>query len=610
MRLYVYILLLFLPGRLVQSSYAHTKLELLQQHIYQNQVYSKHLNSDSILLWSEAIEPLLFESGRYDELFEIKYMVIQTHAARGDIGLAVDKVRLMLQTARQLNYPFGMSLAIQCIGNTYMYSTLLTEAVQSYKESWDMMNRYPQYTLFRKTLAVRLIQALFYQGKIEEASHYLTSFNQLLPENETDDPFYIFRTGLNAYYWLHNENLTEAKKQIERGLQLTGDNNNRAIPYLYYVAALYHEKRREYHLALEYYNKISDTLNSGSLVVGHNMILMDNARLLVKMGMGKEACLMYEQVSNIKDSLSATSYIRQVNRLHADYRINAIELLNEKNKNELVSASIIVGGGLLLMALLLVSYIRRGNRRLARSKTILERAKVQTESSVRSKSMFLSNMSHEIRTPLNALSGFSAILAEETIDQETRLQCTEIIQQNSELLLKLINDVIDLSSLEFGKMQFNFKSCEAVALCRNVVEMVQKIKQTNAGIQFDTNLETCMIETDDARWQQVLINLLINATKFTANGTITLSLSQYNDEMALFAVTDTGCGIPEEKRAKIFDRFEKLDEQHNGTGLGLSICQLIIRHIGGKIWIDPEYRTGTRFCFIHPIRQRQEAGKS
>lgn len=110
--------------------------------------------------------------------------------------------------------------------------------------------------------------------------------------------------------------------------------------------------------------------------------------------------------------------------------------------------------------------------------------KKQEENSIRTKSLFLSNMSHEIRTPLNALSGFSSILTEESIDNETRKQCSDIIQQNSELLLKLINDVIDLSSLEVGKMKFKYERCDAVAICRNVIDMVEKIKQTNANVRF------------------------------------------------------------------------------------------------------------------------------
>ena len=234
---------------------------------------------------------------------------------------------------------------------------------------------------------------------------------------------------------------------------------------------------------------------------------------------------------------------------------------------------------------------------------MLQEAKEKAEESNRLKSAFLANMSHEIRTPLNALSGFSSLLTEEGLDDDTRRQCNEVILQNSELLLKLINDVIDLSSLEFGKIQFSIGRYDVVSICRNVADTVSKIKQTQAEICFTTELESMEIETDDSRLQQVLINLLINATKFTPQGSITLELKKQSEQELLFSVTDTGCGIPKDKQANIFQRFEKLNENAQGSGLGLSICQLIIEHIGGQIWIDSEYAEGSRFCFTHPISQ-------
>lgn len=198
---------------------------------------------------------------------------------------------------------------------------------------------------------------------------------------------------------------------------------------------------------------------------------------------------------------------------------------------------------------------------LALSREELDRAKSLAEDSIRNKSLFLSNMSHEIKTPLNALSGFAEVLTMPGIDEGTRNQCNEVIQLNSELLLKLINDVIDISCLDIANMKFNIKPCEAVLLCRNVVKTLSSIKQTDAEILFETELPSLELDTDIERLQQLLINLLVNATKFTKEGTITLRLEMADDGKAQFSVTDTGCGIPLEKQARIFERFEKLDEK-------------------------------------------------
>ena len=237
----------------------------------------------------------------------------------------------------------------------------------------------------------------------------------------------------------------------------------------------------------------------------------------------------------------------------------------------------------------------------------LAAARVKAEESDRLKSAFLSNMSHEIRTPLNALSGFSDVLTTPGIDEETRKQCNDIIQLNSRLLLNLVNDVVDISCLDVTNMKFNLKQCNAVNLCEGIIQTLEGIKQTQAEIFFRTELPSLEIETDTLRLHQVLINILVNATKFTKEGSIILQLEQNEEGMAQFSITDTGCGIPLEKQNSIFERFERVNEKSQGTGLGLAICQLIISRLGGKIWIDPQYTDGSRFVFTHPLKQEGRA---
>lgn len=241
------------------------------------------------------------------------------------------------------------------------------------------------------------------------------------------------------------------------------------------------------------------------------------------------------------------------------------------------------------------------------SKRKLQKAEKAVENSIRNKSLFISNMSHEIRTPLNALSGFSDVLTTPGIDEETRKQCNDIIQLNSRLLLNLVNDVVDISCLDVTNMKFNLKQCNAVNLCKGIIQTLEGIKQTQAEIFFRTELPSLEIETDTLRLHQVLINILVNATKFTKEGSIILQLEQNEEGMAQFSITDTGCGIPSEKQSSIFERFERVNEKSQGTGLGLAICQLIISRLGGRIWIDPQYTDGSRFVFTHPLKQEGRA---
>lgn len=318
----------------------------------------------------------------------------------------------------------------------------------------------------------------------------------------------------------------------------------------------------------------------------------------------RDACDRYREEKERADVTSPQSYIAQINLQRTLHEVNELKFHNERQQNRLLFYQIL--GWTLLLASVVVSiyHLLRTNRHLKQSEKELMQACQDAEQSIRRKNLFLSNMSHEIRTPLNALSGFSSILTESSVDAEMRQQCNEIIQQNSDLLIKLIDDVVDLSNLERGSMHFTYGPAEAVTLCRKVVETVERIKQTSALVQFSTPLTALELTTDAARLQQVLINLLINATKFTSEGSITLSLEQHGEE-ALFAVTDTGCGIAADQHDKVFNRFEKLNEQAQGTGLGLSICQLIIQEMGGKIWIDSSYHDGARFCFTHPLHRKE-----
>ena len=186
-----------------------------------------------------------------------------------------------------------------------------------------------------------------------------------------------------------------------------------------------------------------------------------------------------------------------------------------------------------------------------------------------------------------------------------------IIQTNSNLLLQLISDVLDVSRLESGKLQFNYEWCELVTHCQNMITLTNRNKTTNADVRLQMPKEPYMLYTDPLRLQQIIINLLNNALKFTpAGGSITLDYTVDKEKQCiLFSVTDTGTGIPEDKQELVFQRFEKLNEFVQGTGLGLAICKLTIQYMGGDIWIDKDYKGGARFIFSHPIKERESTEK-
>ena len=246
-------------------------------------------------------------------------------------------------------------------------------------------------------------------------------------------------------------------------------------------------------------------------------------------------------------------------------------------------------------------------KRLEDSEKELRSAKDKAEESNRLKSAFISNMSHEIRTPLNAIVGFSTILQEETKQNKNIKEYVNIISYNSDLLLKLINDILDLSRLESDKQNFNFSKTDLIPHCQNVMNSIQTIINKDTKLYFRHSTLTANAETDLTKFNQILINLIGNAAKFTREGFIELSVKPDDEAQEwVFSVTDTGCGIPLDKQKAVFERFCKLDEYVQGTGLGLSICKITIKKLGGRIWIDSEYMQGARFIFTIPYKHKRD----
>ena len=342
--------------------------------------------------------------------------------------------------------------------------------------------------------------------------------------------------------------------------------------------------------------------------------------ILQSSGQLQEAVTIYEEIINKTETINMDAFDRQIEQLRVLNDLNDLEKqdreLKLKSEQEaLKQKQIVVSIGLLLVLMGLLymlwriyMHTKRLRNELLQEKDSLTASEKQlrvvtkeAEAANKKKSAFIANISHEIRTPLNAIVGFSELISDESISAGEKKEFFSIINNNSYLLLNLINDILDLSRLESGNMKFIIEKTSLSDCCRNALASVEHRVFPGVQLTYTPSEDPLHIQTDSIRLQQLLINLLTNACKFTKEGEINLSYQIDEDKQHVrITVTDTGCGIPEDKQKAIFERFEKVDEYAQGTGLGLSISQTIIEHLGGSIQLDPTYKHGARFIVLHP----------
>lgn len=554
------------------------------------------LNADGLL-------SQLDESQRYYTYFELERILIKSSLFRGEIRMAIAQSDQMYSKARALTYPFGNALALNAMGEVYSYTGRLREAGAAYEESLRLLDGMDGEEVHIRMLLVELIDYNLRIRNVNGASRYLARLN-LYPEDRLSPLELAMRHISNASCQLFKGDLKAASHCLVQIGQLETQLIPEIRQYLLIIDARYLVATGEHEAALTAYN---DFLQTEYARINHNIYkeaLLEKADLLVKMGNKEEAYGQYDKVfSYIKTSFEK-NYPKEIDRLCTRFQADQLAYQNERDR--IVSMRFYLAG-IIVSVLFLIFLLVLGWKKIFRLKHSQMRQEAMKEKAVQAiqrKNMFLSNMSHEVRTPLNAIVGFSAVLTDEdeSFDDESRREFSEIIKVNSFQLLKLINDILDFSDFENDNITFNIRTHDAVKLCNEVVETVMASRKLEVEMRFDTDLSVLMLDTDDARLRQVLINLLVNAAKFTEQGSIVLELKMADADTALFSVTDTGCGIPPEKQHLIFERFEKLNDFVQGSGLGLSICQLIVKYMNGKLWVDSGYTRGARFCFTHPLK--------
>lgn len=312
--------------------------------------------------------------------------------------------------------------------------------------------------------------------------------------------------------------------------------------------------------------------------------------------------LQLEQQRTATRLEKAETQKQRLELMHKQEELQRIEMEKTANKREglvIISILALVSGFSILYAIT----HRQHAKRLQVEKEAAEKARRQAEKADKLKSAFLQNMSHEIRTPLNAIIGFNDLLNDSSteLSPEERQEFLAHLHTNTNLLLTLVNDVLDLSKLESGNYHISVTEVNVTELCQTTLAGVTHRLNQGVELVLQQPATTVIMQTDRQRMQQILTNLLVNACKYTLQGSITLGYETTGDKV-IFSVTDTGCGIEKEKAEIIFQRFEKLDSFNTGFGLGLSICRSLTHILGGQIYLDTHYAGGARFVVELPLQ--------
>lgn len=571
--------------------------------------FSSSIPEDSIISVCKDLKAKYQNKEEKSVFYEILAIEINSLCLKGNMGLAINKANEMYEDANRNKAQLGIALSLQAQGETYLHASQLRQAQESFREAFECME--PGEVPYAQ--ARLLIQQMYVCVKLNDMPQlqkYIFKAVELLQDVEGP-----FREDLNFYiscyqtlYAIDTGETALADGYLKKTLGID-------FPHAYYdgwkfyIRSRYDELVGNYEQALMHNDSLLKFLGHRNLPA-YIMFSVRRAGLYEKCNELEQACDIYTRINDFSDSLNVTQYTSQIDSLRVVYWVDRMGVENAASSNRMLTLILLYCLIILVLMIGLIGFARKKNRLLHESQKRLSEKRYEASDTIRAKSLFLSNMSHELRTPLSAIVSFSGLLADhyedDGMNSQLRQQCTEVINKNSNLLFKRLNDIAEISDLREKEPEFVWSKPDVVTLCKNLVSEFSMEGKAGVQVQFKSLLKHLAIEADPGRLRQVLVNLLTNALQFTSVGRVTLELGLVKDngrDVAQFVVEDTGCGIPPDEQPTLFQQFENVHEKKKGVGLSLSICLLVVTYMGGKIWLDASYTRGARFVFTLPVER-------
>lgn len=588
--------------------------------------YCNKNNPDSLFYWGGILDSVTKVHHDIPEAkFDFLNYYCRCYLVNGDYELAMNEAVRLQILADETGILRGAISSNEYLGMIYLFIGRDEDAVTAFEKGLSLIRESGEDPTYEIQIMSYQVISYFRLNKLDKVRSLLEHFEFLLRDMEKESPgkwvnypfdrmfCILYSNYINLYVAEHNR--AEAYKAVQKASSYVNEKNRDEA----YLISIYNLAMARYYLFVKDYPEAFRQIDRTLTAEYSPDVLKVKLEILKAAGKKDEALSLHEELLKLVEQTNVTAFTRQLNQLRTLHNLNEKKIqeqhmLHQKEqlsqKQTQLTISIIFFGVLLISFYFLFRYayhtqklkndLQKERGVLIETTDKLRIAKEQAEESNRMKTAFVANISHEIRTPLNAIVGFSGLL--EDADEEERKEFIRIINNSSDLLLNLVNDVLDLSRLDSDSFSLILKDCNIYTCCTNARESMRQKVQPGVKLTLTCSDKDYIMKTDPLRLQQLLLNLLTNAAKFTEQGEINLDYQVDKEKkQVVFSVTDTGCGVPPEKQESIFNRFEKVDEFKQGAGLGLPICRMIASRIGGTLTIDPTYTEGARFIFVHPL---------
>lgn len=576
---------------------------------------------DSIITWVERVKQFATATNQPKYYyFAWGKRLILYYIKNGKLNTALYEAQDMLKEAQEEDNKEGIAHCYDCIGDIYIIKRLKEQAIDAKLQSIDLTTTFnlDSYNLHSKYMTVAKLYC--------ETSQPEKSI-KMLEESEK----FIYNDGQKfdlvlqyAIYYISIKQPDKAQKYIEQAEELF--KNDKALvnkqKSLLTAQESYYKLTKQYQKAL----KAQDDLEKVSDRMGENQLSLE-----IKLRRGQiyywlkqkdlaadylyEYVYLADSINSINEKAAVTEFSSLLNLEKVKIEKKELEL-KAKEAQLKYNRSFILSLAVTLLVVFILFYrefilnkklkssenkLINKNKELTESEENLRKARDRAEKASSMKSAFIRNMTHEIRTPLNSIVGFSQIISSQYQEDEEAHEFANIIGENSDKLLKLIDDVLNLSDLESSE-NLSVKETNINMCCKQSLDKVKPAIQQGVELIFHPACDEFIIRTDEEAVSNILFNLMHNSAKFTEQGSITLAyaFSEKHDKLYI-TVTDTGIGVPDDKQDEIFERFTKVSSFSQGCGLGLPLSKLLAQKLGGDLTIDKTNQTGSRFILTLPI---------